>query len=148
MFRKPSFFVFLIVFGIVLTVVYNYSSDSSGNHIPKIILGGKEFLVEIADTREKYIRGLSGRNSLDEDKGMLFLFDKLDTYGFWMKDMKFPIDIIWINGDKVVYVLPTVNPGSYPNIFTPPVSADKVLEINAGLSRKFDITEGAPFILK
>ena len=79
---------------------------------------------------------------------MLFVFDKPDTYGFWMKDMRFPIDIIWISGDKVIYVLSEVHPDSYPNLFKPPIPVDKVLEINAGLSRKLGITEGTPFILK
>lgn len=148
MFKKSKPLVFIIVFGILLATAYNYSRGLSGNHIPKVVLKGEEFLVEIADTREKYIQGLSGRDSLDENKGMLFLFDKPDTYGFWMKDMKFPIDIIWISGDKVIYVLSEVRPDSYPNLFKPPIPADKVLEINAGLSKKFGIIEGTPFILK
>ena len=80
--------------------------------------------------------------------GLLFIFDKTGDYGFWMKDMNFPIDIIWIKDDKVVYVLPDVKQDSYPNVFYSSEPANEVLEINAGLSEKLGINAGDSFLLK
>jgi uncharacterized protein len=115
---------------------------------PIVNIGSSTFLVEIADSVTERTLGLSRRNSLPEDSGLLFVFESVGYHGFWMKDMRFPIDIIWIKDDKVVYVLSDVSEDSYPQIFTPGAPANKVLEINAGLVRKLGIKEGDPFLLK
>jgi uncharacterized protein len=77
---------------------------------------------------------------------MLFVFDKADYYSFWMKNMKFPIDIIFIRGDKIVSisknaVAPKSADASLP-IYKPEAPVDKVLEINSGLSDKHNIKKG------
>lgn len=68
----------------------------------KIEIGDKEYNVTCARTEEERIKGLQGRESLDENKGMLFVFDEPDTIDFWMKDTKIPLDIIFINEDMEV----------------------------------------------
>ncbi len=82
-------------------------------------------------------KGLSGRSSLGLNDGMLFIFDSPDRYGFWMKGMQFPIDIVWIQGNTVVGFVPNVDPQigaplSSLNVYYPPEPVDKVLEIKAG----------------
>lgn len=98
-----------------------------------------EIKVEIVDTVEEREIGLSKYTSLEPDKGMLFLFDKTDVKPeFWMKNMVFPIDIIWINDSKIAEissnVLPPINPGPDEKLirYIPKSGVDQVLEIKAG----------------
>src|SRR3989338_5042145 len=58
--------------------------------------------AELADTPEKRALGLSGRETLGNDEGMLFVFDEPNTRQFWMKNMNFALDIIWIDENKKV----------------------------------------------
>lgn len=108
----------------------------------KVILGGKEFKVEVANTMMSRVRGLSGHPLLADDEGMLFLFGESGNYGFWMKDMNFPIDIIWIEGDKIITIALNIPPNTYPSSFYPDLPSDKVLEINAGLVQELGVKVG------
>jgi uncharacterized membrane protein (UPF0127 family) len=103
---------------------------------------GKNFKVDVADTMMKQARGLSGRESLGEDEGMFFIFHATGTHGFWMKDMKIPIDIIWILNDHVVGVEENVQPESEKSMFSltryyPPEPVNRVLEVPAGTVQKY-----------
>ncbi len=101
--------------------------------------------AEVADSYPERSRGLSNRDSLDADKGMLFLFTKSDQYGFWMKDTRIPLDIIWINNAKVVDLV-TLEPQSGDNIpqYTPAVEANAVLELNSGQAVAHNVALGEP----
>jgi len=102
----------------------------------KIIFNNIEFVVEIVDTPELRAQGLSFREALSPNAGMLFVFSESDKYGFWMKDMLFPIDIIWFDDEFVVVdVKENLAPESYPEVFKPRVPARFALEINiSGIS--------------
>ncbi len=108
----------------------------------KVVLGGKEFRVEVANTMISRAKGLSGHAPLTDNEGMLFLFGESGNYGFWMKDMKFPIDIIWIDGNKITTIAPGVTPNTYPSSFYPDLPSDKVLEINAGTVQNLGVKVG------
>ena len=86
--------------------------------------------VEVRDTEEGRDQGLSGRESLGEDEGMLFVFDQPGIYGFWMKEMKFPLDFIWIRDNVVMEVMEKV--GIEKMDIRPKEAVDKVLEVNSG----------------
>lgn len=89
--------------------------------------------VWVADTETRRTRGLSGTETLPQGAGMLFVFENSDTYGFWMRDMKYPIDIIWLNDQfHPVYRINAAQPDSYPEVFIPPVAVRYVLETNPG----------------
>jgi len=93
------------------------------------------FNVEIAATKEKQEQGLSGKQFLAANSGMLFIFNAPDFYEFWMKGMLFPLDFVWINGNKIVDLtenVPRPINGGPVKIIKPKTKADKVLEINAG----------------
>ena len=109
-----------------------------------IKINGADIQVEIADTPEKQEKGLSGRDSLPEGQGMLFVFPKSDHYSFWMKDMKFGLDFVWIEGDKVVEITPRVRPEDYqpPKAMISGEKVDKVLEISAGMAEKLSVKVG------
>ena len=93
--------------------------------------------VEIAQTPEQQRIGLSHRTKLAEGHGMLFIFNTDDTHSIWMKDMHFPIDIIWIdNTMKVIHIEQNIAPDTYPHSFTPPTPARYVLEVPAGYTKE------------
>ncbi|MDP6703937.1 MAG: DUF192 domain-containing protein, partial [archaeon] len=106
-------------------------------------VNGVALNVEQADTREKQTQGLSGRKVLKEDAGMLFVYENVGNPRIWMKDMHFPIDIIWINREKeVVEIHENISPDTYPQVFYSSVPVQYVLEVNAGWSKKVNITIG------
>jgi uncharacterized membrane protein (UPF0127 family) len=98
---------------------------------PSVEVGGQVFSVEIANTPELRHLGLGERDSLPEDAGMLFLFDRPDTYGFWMKGMRFPIDIAWIYDGRIIHIERRVPADSVRTMY-PGTPATMVLETNAG----------------
>jgi hypothetical protein len=101
----------------------------------QVTIKGHMFNVEIAATKEKQEQGLSGKQFLAANSGMLFIFNAPDFYEFWMKGMLFPLDFVWINGNKIVDLtenVPRPINGGPVKIIKPKTKADKVLEINAG----------------
>lgn len=93
-------------------------------------------------------KGLSGRESLPLTEGVLFAFENSGQYPFWMKDMKFAIDIIWVDENKrVVYIVHNAPPepgrdDDELTLYRPDSASLYVLEINAGLSARYGITVG------
>ncbi len=109
-------------------------------------INNQKFNVEVAKDDKSRQVGLSGRKSLDQNKGMVFLFEKKGKYSFWMKNTLIPLDIIFIDGEKIVHIAKNAKPekenkGTLP-IYTTPTDADKVLEINGGLSNKYNFKNG------
>lgn len=89
------------------------------------------------------IRGLSGRTSLGPTEGMLFVFAENDYHGIWMKDMKFPIDIMWIDEKgTIIDAVESALPESFPRVFEPKIPARYVIETNANFMDSFNINVG------
>lgn len=110
---------------------------------PRIKLGEHVFEVLVADSDTTRIRGLSGRPSLSNGQAMLFVFPNDGTHGIWMKDMRFAIDILWVDRDgTIVHIEQEVRPDSYPNVFTSMVQARYVIEVNAGVVQELGIDVG------
>ena len=132
----------IIVLGIVIIFILK---NSDLLNPPKAVLGDKTFTVAVADDSQEQMKGLSGKDSLSKDRGMVFVFEKPDNYSFWMKGMKFPIDIIFIKDDKIVKIYEDVKPPKENEglpIYQTPRPADKVLEIRGGLSKEYKFKEG------
>lgn len=113
------------------------------NTTERILVGGVVLTVELALTGQEQQRGLSGRNSLPSNQGMLFVFDHQDNWSFWMYDMKFPLDIIWFDSSRrAVYLEPNLPPCTQMNcpVITPDLQAMYVLEVNAGFAAAHHIT--------
>ncbi len=107
--------------------------------IPLSLPSGKVLQVEVMVSDQDRAMGLMFRPSLAPDRGMLFLFEDLDFHGIWMKNCKFPIDILWLDDDKkVVYVQEAAAPcTSEPcPVYTPLRRARYVLEIGSGQARR------------
>ena len=120
------------------------SAQTSKPYLTQIVtIKNKDFSVQIADTNVKKTLGLSNKNKLKNNKGMLFTYDQPGLYSFWMKDMNFSIDIIWISKDKkIINISKDISPATYPKTFKPPRPAQYILEINAGLSDKYGFKIG------
>ena len=106
------------------------------------------FTVEVASDKASQEKGLSGRHSLPADSGMLFTLEPGRPVAFWMKDMKFPIDIIVLDrGRRIIGIMRDLQPCSTQcPTYNVSVNAAYALEINAGLADKYGITVGDTFV--
>lgn len=143
--------IVLAIFGLLAFNTGKLPQFSPFNNTPKINkvhIDNIDLKIEIADTAEARKKGLGGKDSLPSDSGMLFIFPKADYYNFWMKGMKFPIDIIWIKEKKVVAITKNVPPqvdGQLDTdlpIYTPSEPIDSALEVNAGFTDAHNIKIG------
>jgi uncharacterized membrane protein (UPF0127 family) len=135
---------FFLLVGIALIVwsfymVLQDPAPTKYQELPLMHIGNQTIRVEIADTDMERIRGLSGRESLSSGTGLLFIFDRADYHGIWMKDMNFPIDIVWLEvprqaGEsyRVVDIEKNVSPSTFPHVFYPPRPVKYILETNPG----------------
>ena len=115
-----------------------------------VTLGGVPFRVELAVTSAERILGLSGHPPLAADAGMLFVFEQARKPSFWMKEMLFPLDMIWIDADCTVVHITREAPPQAPDQslsslprYGPPVPVLYVLEINAGRAESAAVTLGS-----
>jgi uncharacterized protein len=103
--------------------------------VPTARLNGNNFSIEVARTLEQRNRGLSGREQLLPEQGMLFIHEQPGKYCYWMKDMKIAIDILWFDQSrKLIHIEQNASPASYPKNFCPPSDALYVLEIRTGMA--------------
>jgi len=147
--KLPAIFLVIAVFlaGVFWLLIKEKTAlprlSQFGNTEKEIHLNGNNFLAEVADTPEKRALGLSGRPELCPECAMLFIFEKPSTVSFWMKDMQFDLDIIWISGNEIIGIAKNVSHerGS-AEIVRASGLVDKVVEINAGVSEKLDLKAG------
>ena len=139
--NKKAFFLFLIlvlIIGIIFIIERNKKQS-------RVCFKDNCFNVELAITDEERALGLMSRNSLDRNKGMLFIFNEEGMYPFWMKDTLIPLDIIWINQNKeVVFISENTQPckeDPCPTV-SPNQKAKYVLEINTGISKEIGLKVG------
>lgn len=118
---------------------------------PTVVINNTDIVVEVATSSAAVYKGLSGTESLGVDNGMLFVFSKADRYKFWMPDMNFPIDIIWINNGTVADIDHNVTnkfDWKKPIFYSPATPVKYVLEVNAGFAKKKNIKIGDTVIFK
>jgi uncharacterized protein len=125
------------------------TNSSSGYRQVNVTVNGIELVADVAATNEQRTKGLSVKDVLAENEAMLFVFDSAREHSFWMKDMKFPIDIIWLDSNKnVVHIEHNLQPCSL-EAFCPTYKPDNnnnslyVLETVAGFAKKHNIVEGS-----
>jgi len=135
---------------------------SVGNNQPRLLINGQTIWVEVAQTPQELAHGLSGRGKMDENHGMLFIFDKPGRYSFWMKEMKFNLDFVFISSEKneqgefingeivvdTVENVPYPKNGGQPQVIVAKQDFDKVLEINSGDIKKLKIKVGDSLSLR
>jgi len=145
----------LILVAVIFGVWFTYTETvdrplSSFFSSPSVTMqiGNVPMRVEIAETEDERAQGLSGRKSLGNVRGLLFVFPETDYHGVWMKDMLFAIDVIWISEDlKVVDISRNLLPQSYPNIYRPSGLAKYAVETEVLFAETFGIRVGDAVIL-
>ena len=145
--KKIIIVFWIIVIAIVFILKINKVVSPSEN-LPTAEINGYVFNIDIADDLEEMKQGLSGREALAENQGMLFIYKKKIPVSFWMKDMKFNIDLLWIDGDKVVGFaenmqapIPETSDYDLPQ-YSSGQAIDKVLEIKEGKIDELNIKVG------
>lgn len=138
----------VVVVALVLISLLYKGKEEKENKLQTIKINNTFLNVEIADTNQEKIKGLSGREGLSEDQGMLFVFEEEGSHGIWMKDMNFNIDIAWIDKNKkIIYIEKDVSPSTYPKVFygsqkEEPLLSLYVLETKANFFEKVGIGIG------
>lgn len=149
MFEKIQILIIIIL--IPIGILYWYTNEKNITiseiffpGVPVMHIGDIPVRVEIANTDAERIKGLSDRKEFGEKvNGMLFVFSRPDYHGIWMKDMNFPIDLIWINKDlTVVGIDKNIQPESYPKTFRPSEPVLYLVETDTYYADTMGITVG------
>ena len=131
-----SLSVTLIVSGVLLVIGSTFLLfvlPSLAKPETKIFVGDGIFSADLALTQGARETGLSGKHSLQPDHALLMAFPSEGKWGIWMKDMNFPIDIVWLNSDKkVVYIVMNAPSDDQTTIYTPNKLAKYVIELPGG----------------
>jgi uncharacterized membrane protein (UPF0127 family) len=124
-------------------IPHSYPIDAAGYKTESLSIGTATISVEIADTDALREQGLSDRTSLGANAGMLFVFQSDLIPDFWMKDMNFPLDMIWIDASGTIAdITNDILPASYPSTVSPKTPIRYVLEVNAHFAQANGIVVG------
>ncbi|QQG49624.1 MAG: DUF192 domain-containing protein [Candidatus Berkelbacteria bacterium] len=156
--------VTLLAFGLIFAFLYRafsgpasfraYENDARQvqKKVSLVTINNRNYNAEVAKTTEEQALGLSGRDSMPETDAMIFPFSPPQTVPFWMKDMRFALDIVWIANGKVIGVEKNApppkigaQPQDLPN-YRPPAPVDYVLELNAGQSQYFNVGDAVTIL--
>lgn len=124
-----------------LSSIFNFDLKRSSS---AVTINDQTYKVTVVDTDATRQQGLSGKKSLKENEGMLFVFQQKGKYPFWMKDMNFPIDIIFINDDTITDITKNAEPNDSADRpqYAPSQDINYVLEVNAGETDKKNVKVG------
>lgn len=141
-------FLLVVIIGTVIFLYQKYGGSFTGtifgdDSVYTVYVENIALTVTLADSDAERVRGLSGVTSLSELGGKLFIFDDQQRHGIWMKEMQFPIDILWFNNNlELIHIEERVEPSTYPTVFAPNSDARFILEINANLVSEMNMQKG------
>jgi len=137
--------IVLVLSGLAIYGVYHTLNQSNHPGLRQAFIGENTYWLEVARTKEEMEKGLGGRTSLSKNSGVLLAGPVDSEIGIWMKDMRFDIDVLWVNHeDKIVYIVHSMRPDSFPRVYqNPPESlADYVIELAAGEAMRSGVKLG------
>jgi len=148
--NKLIFGIILLAFGVFIAVFSTYFVKNIANTNEKVSLkvGEKNYILDVAKTSEEQEKGLAKFESIEDNQGMLFMFDNPGRWSFWMKDMKFNIDIIFLDENKkVVSLFKNVKSETHANVFDyrkyiPDYDSKYVIELKEGEVEKNKVKLG------
>jgi uncharacterized protein len=130
--------IVLIILGFVVWSIVTKWQETTTIRLGKAIIS-----ATVADSDAEREKGLGDKGKIGLNDGMLFVYKREARWGIWMKDMKFPIDIIWLdNTQHVVHITKNVSPHTFPETFKPDKDALYVLEVPAGTVDQTEIQIG------
>ncbi|MDQ5957990.1 MAG: uncharacterized protein QG665_331 [Patescibacteria group bacterium] len=138
--------LFILAIALFLVVIFLVlAGGKEKENITVVNIRDVEVPVVVRRTPEELRQGLSGTKSLADNAGMLFVMPEKARHSFWMPNMNFPLDLVWITGGRVVDITADV-PNSFdpehPIVYRPEVPVDYVLEVNAGFMARHGLKEG------
>lgn len=137
------FLIVFIIFFLIFSSYIVFSKNDEGYKKIEISVKGENFVGDVSDTNAKRQLGLSFRKSIGDREAMIFIFENNGVRKFWMKDMLFPIDIIWLDQNKrVIHIEKNISPNTYPKSFGPETDSLYVIEFNAGTAEKLSLSIG------
>lgn len=125
----------------------SFAHQFSGYDVQEVKIGANLYTLYIADTPEKRTQGLSNVRTMPHSVGLAFIFEQAAPHSFWMKDMYFPLDFVYVNEGKIVDLIENVPPESYPSTILPQYPALVVIELNAGQVKEGGLKIGDPIEL-
>lgn len=143
--RNVLLFLGAVIITASVAIYFGIYFTASSSNFVDIEIGGTVIRAEIVDTIPTRIQGLMFRDTLPENQGMLFVFESEGKHWFWMRNMKFPIDIIWLDmNNRVVDIVKNAEPChlTCPR-YTPQENAKFVLEIRANLTDQLSVEKGS-----
>jgi len=140
--EKTIFIFIAVVFLFSLLALFSQFNEkedleetSSLNFIYPAKIDNKNIWLAKAETEKERITGLSGQDRLEENQGLLFIFESPGQHSIWMKDMKFSIDVFWLDEEmRVVFIEKNFSPDSFPRAVSPSIPAKFILETNSGFA--------------
>ena len=140
---EPKIYISFAIVIVFFVLLFFIPQKHNLEDIKGIKIAGQNIKVELALSREELMQGLSGRLSLNADEGMLFIFPQPGNYTFWMKDMNFPIDMIWLSQNKkVIYIKKDARPEFFPESYGPEANSKYILEVVSGFSERYNLQVG------
>ncbi len=125
------------IVAVIIFFVMNYARETT------VVLGDGVFSTRVAVTSVDHARGLSGTEELKPHQAMLFVFESDEIHDIWMKDMKFAIDVVWLDKEKrVIHTESSLSPASYPKSYGPKKPTRYIVELPAGTVEGKNITKG------
>lgn len=142
---KPWLWAIIILVSAAAAVLY-FSPFRAKERLPEVesTAGRQTYNFILADTPEEIIKGLSGLELLPEDTVLLFTYERDNSCGVWMKDMKFSIDVVWLDSNfKVVDFARGLEPATFPRVFSPVRPCRYFIEANEGFVKANGIRRGS-----
>ena len=144
---KKLFYLILVLLVLTLMLAAISHFSNRDKNITQVVLKGRTFQIEIADEPTKWQQGLSFKTHLADDEGMLFIYPEKNQPEFWMKDMNFAIDLLWIDNQTIVGWEKDMQVSDSDQSaglikYQAPQSIDKALEIPAGSIKQLGIEIG------
>lgn len=139
--------IFLILLILAVGGFFAWHSLRNTRKIALVSIQNHSFRAQVVETESEKQKGLGGQKAICSDCGMLFFFDKPGKYSFWMKDMLFAIDILWIMDGKIIFIEKNVLP-SFSGTMRPAENVNRVLEIKAGTVDSLGISLGDSVLIE
>ena len=145
--HEKKFLIASLLAGLAIIVFFVEINKNLKPTETTIIINGHKIMVELARTPDEQYQGLSNRDKLCTNCGMLFIFPQAAIQTFVMRNMRFPLDIVFINNDRVIKISPNLLPeGANPQtLYSSDVPVNYVLELNSGYTDQYNINVGDLF---